>query len=235
MAKSARWAKRTCRDRILLVLTIAGLACAPGVPAPHFPTPFNVVARDSIRQYLRRLEFDTRHGAGDEQQLPVDCPACRLGPQVEILPETRNHNNKSEHLAKGPGRIIARLINRDPKQGYPAYNLAPGDTVWWAVDSVTAVDQYSSRGRSLYISAKGLRGEHQPVVLTGPLTIDEHPGAGLDVGLARWIDSTSPSWTRGGKQGSLYEGEAPGGGTRPSLRLTALAAWASCKEDGCCR
>ena len=60
---------------------------------------------------------------------------------VAIHPEKRTHKNTAESLAKEPGRIIARMINRDQKEGYAKFNLAPGDTVYWAVDSVKPVSK----------------------------------------------------------------------------------------------
>jgi hypothetical protein len=203
------------------------VACARGVPKPEFVTPFNVVTPDSIRSYLDKLKFDERDGAGDEQHLIVGCPdACRLGPLVAIHPERRSHNNKNKNLATGPGRIVARLINRDQKQGYPRLNLAPGDTVYWAVDSVRSVGRSLSRGRSLYISAAGLRARRGKIVDTHPLSIDEHPGEEkVNTALARWIFDTT----------DYQDARAPGGGSSVTQRIWTMIAWGNCRSGGCCR
>ena len=227
MARTASPGNHSSRNSALLVLTFGALACARGVPAPEFPTPFDVVAPDSIRTHLEDLEFDERDGAGDEQPLVLGCPAaCRIGPQVALHPERRTHKNSANSLAKGPGRIIARMINRDQKEGYPKFNLAPGDTVYWAVDSVMPVSRKFSRGRSLYISAKGLRGEQRPVVLPGPLLILEHPDEEtVEAALARWVVDSA----------GYDDAETPGGNARSMPRLWTMAAWANCKSSGCCR
>ena len=210
------------------IIALMAVACTPaGVPEPDFATPFDRVAPDSIRAYLGKLKFDERDGAGDEQPLIVDCPdACKIGPQVAVHPERRSHNNSRDNLATGPGRIVARFINRDQKQGYPRLNLAPGDTVYWAVDSVRQVSDSLSRGRSLYISAAALRAGRGPVATTGPLFIDEHPDQEkVNTAVARWIfDSTS------------YEPrDTPGGHPRQGERIWTMVAWGNCKSGGCCR
>jgi hypothetical protein len=207
-------------------LVLAALACAPGVPEPEFVTPFDKAAPDSIRAYLSQLEFDERDGSGDEQPLLIDCPdACRIGPRVAVHPEKRSHNNNADDLATGPGRIVARFINRDQKEGYPRLNLAPGDTVYWAVDSVRSVDKRLSRGRSLYISARGLRESRAGSVTIGPLFIDEHPDQKkVNTAVARWIFDTT----------SYEERETPGGHT-DFMRVWSMVAWGNCKSSGCCR
>ena len=220
-SSNSRWKSSAACGVALLML-----ACAPGVPAPSFPTPFDVVAPDSIRAYLARLKFDYRDGAGDAQHLLLGCPAaCRVGPLVAIYPEKRIHNNKHSNLATGPGRIIAQLINQDDTASYLPLNLGPRDTVYWAVDSVTPVNRELSRGRSLFISAAALRGERGPVVVRDTLFIDEHPDEEtIKTSAARWIVDTTGYIGR----------EVPGGDVR-MLQLWALAVWANCKSGGCCR
>ena len=213
-------------------VSILAFACARGVPQPDFVTPFDVVAPDSILDYLGDLKFDRRDGASHEQRLLVGCPdRCRLGPQVLVQPEKRSHNNSHDDLATGPGRIVARFINRDLKEGYSRLNLAPGDTVYWAVDKVRRVNDTLSLGRSLYISTKALRGGRDQRTKPWQLTIKEHRGQGkLSMSIAKWIFDTASSDTTG------YEKrEAPGGGLSEQQMIILSTAWGSCKKDACCK
>jgi hypothetical protein len=223
----------TCSGVVLLGLTMGVMACAyRGVPAPAFTTPFDKVSPDSIRDYVKLLlRFDEREGAGDRQPLIVGCPAaCRIGPEVSIQPEKRTHRNSVASLAEGPGRIIARIINHDAKEGYPPLNLGPGDTVYWAVDQVKPVRDTVSVGRSLYITARGLRGETKTVVLPKRVYVRDHPHQeSWKQALARWIpvDSTYEDSTD-------IHYEAPGGGAAELLLYRALATWGNCRSNSCC-
>jgi hypothetical protein len=144
---------------------------------------------------------------------------------VAIQPEENTHRNSSSDLAGSPGRIIARLINRDKKQGYPPLNLAPGDTVYWAVDSVRPIDRDSSRGRSLWISAAGLRGDESHRTIRQALHISEHPDEPpYKQALARWYEVTTP----------YAERETPGGGGRGALYYVMLQTWGNCTGRACC-
>jgi hypothetical protein len=205
------------------------LACAGGgVPEPGFVTPLDSATPAQIRTYLDVLEFVDRDGVSDERALIVGCPAnCREGPVVAIQPERRTHKNRSKDLAGSPGRIIARLINRDKKQGYPVFNLGPADTVFWAVDQLKPVSKGRSEGRSLYISAAALRGERGPVSLKRELYTVEHPELPhYGMALARWIpDSTAKD----------EDYKTPGGGVRTTRGIIMLATWNNCKSDSCCR
>jgi (2Fe-2S) ferredoxin len=215
----------------MLVVGLAGVACgANGVPAPGFLTPFNATAPDSIREYLGKLEFDKRDGAGDTQFLLTGCPrACRIGPLLSIYPERRSHNNSSENLAEGPGRIVAVLINHDMKDSAPQFNLGPQDTVYWAVDSVRQVKKGLSRGRSHYISARALRSGRDTVVKTDSVFIHEHRSKGLKMAIARWVFDT----TRYG-EGGYGEGDTPGGNPVQGQLIWTMATWGSCKRNSCC-
>ena len=144
---------------MLVVLVGAVTGCYRGVPAPDFSMPFDSVPHAAILAYLEKLEFDQRDGVGDEQPLVVGtCPGAPAGP-VHRSRFTRN-GGRSRTVGRvlgRPGRVIARMINRDT-EGYPRYNLGPQDTVYWAVDQVEPVSHRLSRGGSLFISIKGLRG-----------------------------------------------------------------------------
>jgi (2Fe-2S) ferredoxin len=200
------------------------------VPEPEFVTPFDRVAPDSIREYVKQLEFDRRDGAGDTQHLLTGCPsACRVGPLLSIYPERRSHNNSGEDLAEGPGRIIAVLINHDKRDSAPQFNLGPGDTVYWAVDSVRRGKDGLPRGRSHYISDRALRSGRGTVVKTKSVLIKEHRSDGLKMALARWVFDTTGYGERGHR-----EGETPGGNPVQGQLIWTMTTWGSCRRNGCC-
>jgi hypothetical protein len=219
---------RAGSNGVLLLLAVGVFACRGGVPAPGFATPLDSTTPAQIRAYLEQLKFDPREGSSDERALPVGCPAnCREGPIVAVQPELRTHRNNAKSLAGSPGRIVARLINRDKKQPYPPLNLGPADTVYWAVDQLKPVTKGRSEGRSLFISAEALRGERGTVSLTRELYTDEHPELPpYGQALARWVPDTTTE----------YRGRvAPGGGMTMTQLLRALTTWNNCKSDSCCR
>jgi hypothetical protein len=225
----------------LVVLAFGVLACERGV-VPDFAVPFDSATPTQIRAYVSKLHFDEREGSGDEERLTVGCPsACRAGPVVQVLPEIRSHKNDDRDLEGSPGRIIARLINRDKQQDYPALNLAAADTVYWAVDRVKRVSKDLSEGRSFFISAQGLRGGRDSVAVQRRLYIDEHPGQpAYTQALARWLPAKT------GSQGASLA-SARGMSTTQTgaqvqdqtqqelLYMKPLALWNSCKIGGCCR
>ena len=213
----------------VLGLGLALIGCRGGVPAPPFVTPFDKTSPDSIRAYLGQLDFDKRDGIGDDQKLLIGCPdRCQVGPRVAIYPEKRTHQNHADQLAKGPGRIVAQIINYDDKQDYQPLNLRAGDTLYWAVDSLRSQsDRNQPRGRSLYISARALREGRTPaVVARRELFIDEHPDQKQPgVSLARWIFDTTG-----------YEADVtPGGHEFAPQRIWTMVSWNNCKSGGCCR
>jgi len=212
----------------VLGVGLALIACHGGVPAPPFVTPFDQTSPKSISDYLRQLDFDKRDGIGDDQKLLIGCPdRCQVGPRVAVYPERRTVQNHNDQLAKGPGRIVAQIINYDEKQSYAPLNLGPGDTLYWAVDSVRSESRTLSRGRSLYISARALREGRSPaVVAKRPLFIDEHPDQKQPgVSLARWIFDTTG-----------YKTEVtPGGGEFAPQIIWTMVTWNNCKSGGCCR
>jgi len=224
----------------VLLIGLAAVACATvrepvpppdPVPAPDFVTPFDATPRESIRQYLGKLEFDTiTDGAGDTQFLLTGCPnACRVGPLLSIYPERRSHNNSGKDLAEGPGRIVAVLINHDKTDSAPQFNLGPGDTVYWAVDSVRRGKDGLTRGRSHYISNRALRSGRDTVVKTKSVLIKDHPSYGLKMAIARWVFDTTSYGER-----DLQEGETPGGNPVQGQLIWTMATWGSCRKNSCC-
>ena len=209
------------------LLWAASIACAHPVPAPPFTTPMDRVPAESIQAYLPKLKFDYRDGAGDVQHLLVNCEqSCQLGPLVGIFPEQRIQGNKTSHLAEGAGRIIAQIINYDKKNGYPELNLGPGDTVYWAVDSVVRVNRDMSRGRSLFISAQAMSTRRDSFATKRVLRLFEHPDSVIKTSAARWVlDSLN-----------YDEKGAPGGEGEGLIRwMRTMTTWANCKSGGCCR
>jgi hypothetical protein len=229
----------------LVVLAINSVGCKhydeqkEGVPTPGFALDAATPAQ--IRAYIGKLRFDPRESSSDTRPLVVGCPsACREGPVVTIHPEKRTHKNGEAALA-GNGPIIAMLVNLDPKHDYPAYNLGAGDTVYWAVGSVKRVSPERLEGRSLFISAQGLAGKRDSIVVHRELYIDDHPGEEADEqGLARWVPrketsegaSIARAWGLDTVQlqaATQITEQSPYGIIRP------LVAWNNCKSGGCCR
>jgi len=229
-----------------------------GVPAPDFAVPFDSATSAQILGYVKgKLHFDAREGSSDERPLPVGCPsACRPGPTVAIQPEERTHNNDEAALKKN-GRIIAKLINRDQKQGYPEYNLGAGDTVYWAVDRVKRISNVLLEGRSLFISEQRLRANQSGAALIRELYIDDHPGQKPDAqALARWVPrknskqgtAVAPAWRRSATQGTTriqnsVQNQVPGQtavqtqvpSPQNQMIYVDLMTWNNCKSGGCCR
>jgi hypothetical protein len=186
----------------LVTVTVAAAGCERGgTAAPGFVAAFDSVEPRQVLAYLKRLEFDERLGAGDEQPLLLGscpkcqeetCPVCQVGPLVTLQPEQRSYRNKIRDLEGSPGRIIARLINRDQKREYPEFNLGPSDTVYWVVDHVqeTKDSLYRYKGRSLFLSYQGLLGKRDKAALTRDLYIEEHPNHPWEQSLARFVTRT---------------------------------------------
>ena len=230
------------RRRIsLLLLGLGALGCGGGVPAPGFTTPFDKTSPESIRAYLSQLKFDHRDGAGDEERMVIGCPdACKPGPLVGIYPELRSYQNGYGQLEKGPGRIIATIINHDTLD-YEPLNLRAGDTLYWAVDSVRRGERFS-QGRSLYISARAMRDKEPSVVVANhPLVIQEHPDQKkLPMSLARWIYDSTGYADSTGHEGGYRDKQGGGSSELPwsvwaPKPIWAPMMWGNCKEGACCR
>jgi hypothetical protein len=193
----------------VLALVLVAAACSPGTPAPsNFSAPYDSVPGDTLLAYIAsELQFDTRQWAGDSQRLMVGtCPgSCTHGPRVRIEPELRSHRNRAGVLQGRQGRIIARMINGDTTP-YPKYNIAGLDTVYWSVSRVVAGGD-TSRGQSMYISTRGLRGTHPTPVVYDSALVEQHPHSYYPKqALSLWIWSDSDE-----------------------------TKWGTCNKDGCCR
>jgi hypothetical protein len=190
-------------------VSLAALSCKPGTRAPTFAAPYDSVPPDTLLAYISTLQFDTTEWAGDAQRLMVGtCPAsCSHGPLVRIEPEKRAHRNKASSLQGNQGRIIARMINKTATDSYPKYNLAPADTVYWAVRQVGSYTKYTDSGTSVYISTRGLRGTHPTPFEYDSALVEKHPSSYYaKQALAHWV------WSDFDEQ-----------------------KWGVCNKDGCCR
>jgi hypothetical protein len=218
IAPSYRWG--ACIT--LVVVTFAVSSCGlftQRTPGPDFKTSFDLAPPALIAAHIKKLKFDGRDAVSDERNLPLD---GQPGPRVAIWPEKHSHKNKYSSLAKGPGRIIAKLINRDA-QGYPELNLLPRDTVYWVVYGVKRMSDSLSVGRSLWISDSLLRGKGKPFALEGPVYIDHHPG--------------QESYKQPSVRWKSYDKPGPGGAMMmpQGQQREYLAAWGACVDGGCCR
>jgi hypothetical protein len=228
----------------LVVLAINSVGCRyfgeqqdRGVTTPGFA--FETATPAQISNYIGKLHFDERESSSDTRPLVIGCPsACREGPEVAIHPEKRTHKNGEAALA-GNGLIIAKLVNKDQKQDYPEYNLAAGDSVYWAVDSVKRVSPERLEGRSLFISAQGLAGKGDSLIVHRELYVDDHPGQEPDgQGLARWVPRKETSEGASiARAWGLDTAQTPTQATEPSRYgiIRVLMAWNNCKSGGCCR
>lgn len=177
----------------LVLLVLAG-ACRPRPPAPAAPgfTLGDSVTSADIERvvgYVGTLEFDTLHGAGDEQLLHHDpCPPCAHGPRAAIFPVKQAHRFTRSELAQG--RVVAMLVNRDTI-AYDRYGLAPRAVVHWWVDS-------SSAGwRSRFVRVSPERG-----VVTADLQLDVYREPRWYQGVARWLQGSEEiAWTVCGDRG----------------------------------
>lgn len=167
-------------------------------PTPAAPPGFEAVldtatkqpSSESLRDYVAKLDFETRYEAGDEQRLAFGrYPDLHYGPLVAIQPEVGNHTIVEADLHQG--RIIARIINYSDT-AYPKLGLAPRSTTyWWA-----QLGADSSTNRSVMIStnAKG-----EIVNRIGlPLVYDEDKTSVQRIrAVARWIwsDSDEKGWS----------------------------------------
>jgi hypothetical protein len=184
---------------VAVAVSLASLSCRQGTPAPGFAAPYDSVPPDTLLAYIGTLQFDTREWAGDAQRLMVGtCPAsCDHGPLVRIEPESRAHRNQTSSLQDMQGRIIARMVNSSPTDSYPKYNLAPSDTVYWAVREVSSFSDDTAHGVSLYISTRGLHGTH-PTPFVYDSTLVERHGSNYYPNRASahwvWSDADEEKW-----------------------------------------
>lgn len=184
---------------VALAVSLTSLSCYGGTPGPDFSAPYDSVPPDTLRAYLATLQFDTVGWAGDKQRLMVGtCPAsCDHGPLVRIEPERRAHRNNLNKLEGNQGRVIARMINYSPADSYPKYNLAPADTVYWAVRELGSFTNDTAPAVSLYISSKGLEGSHPTPFVYDSASVEQHRGSYYpNRASAHWVwsDTDEEKW-----------------------------------------
>src|SRR5258707_2666412 len=167
-------------------------------PTPAAPPGFEAVldtatkqpSSQSLRDYVSKLDFETRYEAGDEQRLAVGrYPDLHYGPLVAIQPEVGNYTITEADLHQG--RIIARFINSSDS-GYPKLGLAPKSTTyWWAQ---LGADSSTNRSVMVSINAKG-----EIINRIGlALVYDEDKTSVRRIrAVARWIwsDSDEQAWS----------------------------------------
>jgi len=176
---------------VVIYLIAHGVPAAGGpaltptaAPTSYFTQRIDSAPRSAVLSYARSLNYDTRDGVGDFRRLMVgSCPRCIYGPHVFLRPEHGAAALQRAMLAQG--RVVARLTNND-SIGYPKFNLAPLDTVYWWVDSVR------TGFRSVYVSSNPAR-----ALVTDSLFIIHHPGySPWALTLARflWRDTDEALW-----------------------------------------
>jgi hypothetical protein len=191
---------------LLLVLLIIGFACRRTIStlfqssnttitfAQTDTLPTGCLAdtppSDSTRlnACLHNLEFDTTETFGDEQRLMIrtlgpgprchgdTTYSCRYGPLAKIEPVKGAHTYGDSALGKG--RIIARMfIPATETDSYPKFQMAPGDTTYWWVNT--------GKDSSYFV-----RHPHQGgnvATLAKPLQRNQHPPDAFLQGVARWV------------------------------------------------
>lgn len=160
-----------------------GFELPPGCPSGSPPADST-----QLNACLSGLEFDTTEFVGDEQRLLVynsggglPCfgdqnHTCRYGPLARVEPVKGAELYSKRAMAQG--RIIARIYLRPrEKESYAKFNVAPGDTTYWWVNSVQDTSQFVRRsGRGADVTVKGRS-----------LTMTRHPPGSFQQAFARWV------------------------------------------------
>jgi hypothetical protein len=98
-------------------------------PAPTFIQPADVAPRGQVMEYAGNLRFRQTLGYSAFDKMLV---GGKPGPEVWIYPECGAHHNDMDALRRG--RILARLVNKDPKTDYAPLAVKANDTAYWWVD-----------------------------------------------------------------------------------------------------
>lgn len=151
---------------------------------------------DSILAWGRGLSYDAAHGAEHAFGAGAN--------QVRLVLQSQDSSWTLTAAQLAGGRILGRIINRD-SIGFPRYNLAPRDTVYWWADST------ASGWRSVLVSSTS-----GVVPITRGLRVNPHAGKPHTSPAARWTD---PAETLAGSTTSVAAGVGP---------------WIACLGEGCC-
>jgi hypothetical protein len=170
------WRFTTTLSIALAVGIVVSGCCpkAPSAPAPAQGCPKGSPpqSEQELRACLRSITFDTAYEVSDSQPLTfvdtaavsgtptLPCPGdstasrrrCRYGPLAKIEPVIGGQRYSDSELMEG--RIVAKLwIPRSEREGYPKYNLTPGDSTYWWVKT----DANGQTGTSLFIALENGR------------------------------------------------------------------------------
>jgi hypothetical protein len=208
----SRW-RVTLSVGIALCTGLVAFACCPKPPnapepAENCPKGRAPGTERELSACLQNITFDAAYEVSDSQPLtiidssgsgglscPGDAPGSRLrcayGPLAKIEPVIGGHLYSDKELMEG--RIVAKLwIPGSETKKYPKYNLAPGDSTYWWVQT----DSSRQAGSSVFILRSG-----RVVVPSAPRPLHREPyeeanfkGSGLDYSArkfwraaARWI------------------------------------------------
>lgn len=116
-----------------LAVTILAVTLVVRRPEPR-PTPaarfdssqVDTIPLDSIRSYVKSLNFDTVLGAADQQLVDFEKGLIGRGDTARIEPEEGSYRITRSDLARG--RIIARIRS---KVVYDSLGFGPWWTYWW--------------------------------------------------------------------------------------------------------
>jgi hypothetical protein len=190
---------------LLLALLVIGFACRRTISRVFQPSlttafpqtdtlptgcPLNTPPADTtqLNTCKHNLDFDTTETFGDQQRLMIrtlgpgprchgdTTYSCRYGPLATIEPAKGSHTYGDSAL--GEGRIIAKMfIPASETDSYPKFEMAPGDTTYWWVNT--------KKDSSYFV-----RRPHQGgslVTLAKPLQRNEHPQGAFLQAVARWV------------------------------------------------
>jgi hypothetical protein len=208
----SRWRLTFSVGTALCIGVMAGACCpkAPNAPEPAEGCPKGRApgTEQELSACLRNITFDGAYEVSDSQPLTIIdsmtaggmvCPGdttgsrlrCSYGPLAKIEPVIGGHLYSDKELMEG--RIVAKLwIPGSETKKYPKYNLNPGDSTYWWVQT----DSSRQAGSSVFLRRSG-----RVVVPSQPRPLHREPyqeasfeGSGLDYSArkfwraaARWI------------------------------------------------
>jgi hypothetical protein len=179
---------------------LQGFILPPGCPSGSPPDNST-----QLTACLTGIEFDTAEFVGDEQRLMVrdsvpgsgppcfgdSAYTCRYGPLAKVEPVKGAELYSDASLAQG--RIIARIYLRPGEtEGYSKFDLAPGDTTYWWVNTAQNKSVFMRRVPRMANLATKQRGlERTP-----------HPPGSFQQAVIRWVWDPKDEMLNGGCGGS---------------------------------
>jgi hypothetical protein len=175
---------------------LQGFSLPPGCPSASPPG-----SATQLTACLEGIEFDTAEFVGDEQRLmirdsvPGSGPpcfedpkyTCRYGPLAKVEPVKGAELYSDAALAQG--RIIARIYLRAGEtQRYSKFDLAPGDTTYWWVNTALSKSVFVRRaGRTADVATKQTGLRRTP-----------HPPGSFQQAVVRWVWDPKDETLNGG-------------------------------------